>query len=933
MIRGLDAKQEQSTRQLARDTRPLGVRISESFAKPEVMLLIFGTSIATTFAYPMITDILFIVCTCLFFFSVTRKTTLPFRIPRSINLKDYNDPLPGSNKPRIGEGIFFLGNDRITKEELWFSNDDLRTHVLIFGSTGSGKTEALVSMAFNSLLFASGFIYIDGKGDNSLFAKVFSMVRSMGRDDDMLLINFMTGARDVLGPQKTRLSNTMNPFSRGSSSMLSQLVVSLMSSGKGGGGDDMWTNRAINFVESLMKVLAAMRDAGHILLDANSIRGYFLLEKLEQIVVDRRFPISDTYSVSLDLFPKQILEPLNAYMDNLPGYSRQKKGNQGSEVREQHGFITMQLTRVFGSLADAYGHIIRTNLAEVDFKDVVLNRRIMVVLLPALEKSPQELSNLGKIIVASLKAMMAAGLGDEVEGDYRDVVLRKPTTASSPFLTIMDEYGYYAVEGFAVVPAQARSLGFAAIFAGQDLPAFQKASKEEAASIGANCNIKICMKLEDPQETWEFFNKVAGESYTTSVSGFQMDSGSLTMNYMDTRSASVDKRQRIDLLDLKDQRPGEFHVFFKSKIIRAEAFYAAPKPVKKMRLNQFLKVEAPSEALLIDIDKRFKRFSQVFATPHYEFAEPPESHDIKILVQSFQGAINLKPFERGIAALISLLEEEVQKQRDLSVPFEEPGMEHEMSAFTKVFVTPMALRMIGSDNQEMFSLPLIRRGSTTEELIHIERLSGKSEQEAKQLSDSMIQDIESATKFPPVIQFKTEPDQILQDISDIIVMFGGAPLDIAGLKASTVPIAEQDEIDDEISEKTEASADTNFVAGGGELSEIPEFPELPNLEELFEEEDSSLEDESEKMDEGQEEQAAHEENIEAEAEAEEDDDEDEAGQEKENEETEDEAQDEDEIEDEAPAEDKAEDEGEAEDQERAGDKIANESKKKDEDTR
>jgi intracellular multiplication protein IcmO len=820
MIRGLDSKQEQSARQLARDTRPLGTRFAEAIARPEVMLLIFGTSVVVTFFYPMVTDLLFVLCIVLFLFSMTRKITLPFRIPRSAHLKDYNDPLPGSNKPRIGDGIFFLGNDRITKEELWFSNDDMRTHVLIFGSTGSGKTEALVSMAFNSLLFASGFIYIDGKGDNSLFAKVFSMVRTMGREDDMLLINFMTGARDVLGPQKTRLSNTMNPFARGSSSMLSQLVVSLMSSGKQGGGDDMWTGRAINFVESLMKVLTAMRDAGHILLDANSIRDYFVLEKLEQIVIDKRFPISETYSVPLDTFPKQILEPLIAYMNNLPGYNRQKKGNQGSEVREQHGFITMQLTRVFGSLADAYGHIIRTNLAEVDFKDVVLNRRIMVVLLPALEKSPQELSNLGKIIVASLKAMMAAGLGDEVEGDYRDVVLRKPTTAQSPFLTIMDEYGYYAVEGFAVVPAQARSLGFSAIFAGQDLPAFQKASKEEAASIGANCNVKICMKLEDPQETWEFFNKVAGESYTTNVSGFQMDSSSLTMNYMDTRNASVDKRQRIDLLDLKDQRPGEFHVFFKSKIIRAETFFASPKPVKKMRLNQFLKIEPPTEAQLIDIDKRFKRFSQVFAVPHYEFPVPPDNLDIKTITQAFQGAINLKPFERGVAALISLLEDEVQKQRDLSVPFEDPGVEHEMSAFTKIFVTPMVLRMIGEENQEMFSLPLIRRGNTTEELKHIERLSGKSEQEAQKIANSIIADIASATLFPPEIKFEKDPDLMLQCISDVIGMFGGAPLDVGALKQK---VADAD--------TTDTSSATTL------LGEKPEFPELPDLEELFEDEE------------------------------------------------------------------------------------------------
>ncbi len=813
MIRGLDAKQEQSARQLARDTRPLGVRAGEALAKPELFLLLSATLMCSTYFYPLMADIIAVFCTCLFIFSVTRENALPFRIPRSAHLKDYNDPIPGSNKPKMGEGIAFFGNDRLTREELWFSNDDLRTHVLIFGSTGSGKTEALVSIAFNSLLFGSGFIYIDGKGDNSLFAKVFSMVRGMGREDDMLLINFMTGARDVLGPQKTRLSNTMNPFSRGSSSMLSQLVVSLMSSGKQGGGDDMWTGRAINFVEALMKVLAAMRDAGHILLDANSIRDYFILEKLEQIVVDKRFPVTETFSVPLDAFPKQILEPLTAYINNLPGYNRQKKGNQGSEVREQHGFITMQLTRVFGSLADTYGHIIRTNLAEVDFKDVVLNRRIMVVLLPALEKSPQELSNLGKIIVASLKAMMASGLGDEVEGDYRDVVLRKPTNSPAPFVSIMDEYGYYAVEGFAVVPAQARSLGFSAIFAGQDLPAFQKASKEEAASIGANCNVKICMKLEDPQETWEFFNKVAGESYTTNVSGFQMDGTSLTMNYMDTRNASVDKRQRIDLLDLKDQRPGEAHIFFKSKIIRAEMFYASPKPVKKMRVNQFLKIEPPTEEKLTNMDKRFKRFSQVFSTPNYQFPEPVESHDITTLTQAFQGAINLKPFERGIAALISLLEQEVQKQRDMSVPFEDPGVEHEMSAFTKVFVTPMVLRMIGEENQELFTLPLIRRGSSSEEMKHIERLGGKSEQEAVKISESLISDIENATRFPPEIRFEKDVDRTLQDINDLIVMFGGTPLDIGSLKQG---FAVQDEA-------TQNLADTG---------ELPDFPELPDLEDL-----------------------------------------------------------------------------------------------------
>ena len=44
MIRGLDSKQEQSVRQLARDTRPLGVRMGEALAKPEVMFMVSGAS-------------------------------------------------------------------------------------------------------------------------------------------------------------------------------------------------------------------------------------------------------------------------------------------------------------------------------------------------------------------------------------------------------------------------------------------------------------------------------------------------------------------------------------------------------------------------------------------------------------------------------------------------------------------------------------------------------------------------------------------------------------------------------------------------------------------------------------------------------------------------------------------------------------------------
>lgn len=748
-MRGIESKNEIDPTLLLRDTRGIPERIADFFADTVNVVVFLVSLAAADYFIPVAVLPLFIGAVCSFYFAYTRKHTLPFRLPKVAAVKDFNDILPGINKPGMARGIAFFGNDRKTGEELWFSNDDMRTHVLVFGSTGSGKTELLVSLAFNALVQGSGFIYVDGKGDNALYAKIFSMVRGMGREDDLLIINFMTGARDIIGPQERRLSNTMNPFCQGSSSMLTQLVVNLMGSSKGGGDGDMWKGRAITFVEALMRILVYMRDQGVILLDANSIRNYFDLGKLEAIVIDKVFPREEQEGVSIESVPKLVTDPLRNYVYNLPGYAKDKKGKQVSQVLEQHGFITMQLTRAFSSLADTYGHILRTNLAEVDFKDVILNRRILVVLLPALEKSPDELANLGKIIVSSLKAMMASGLGDDVEGDYRDVIERKVTTAPTPFLCVLDEYGYYAVEGFAVVPAQARSLGFSIIFAGQDLPAFQKASKEEAASIGANTNIKICMKLEDPIETWDFFNKTAGEAYVTKVDSFQTKESSFVGGYQDTKSSSFEKRARVDLLDLKDQTEGEFHVFFKSKIVRGRAFFANPRPVTKLKINQFLKIESPSDEFIVKLNKQLAHFQEILKSQDVTINKMVESEEISTIKELIDASTVEDPIERAVNALIQYHQRlEPESTPEDIQDIQEEEQEGVMTIFTPLRHPSDAPPLLGADIAK-FSESLLPIQQIRRYLVSVERLMGSKDKYAVTLAEELIKDVKLATTYPP----------------------------------------------------------------------------------------------------------------------------------------------------------------------------------------
>jgi intracellular multiplication protein IcmO len=360
--------------------------------------------------------------------------------------------------------------------------------------------------------------------------------------------------------------------------------------------------------------------------------------------------------------------------------------------------------------------------------------------------------------------MMAAGLGESVEGTYKELVQRKPTNADTPYMCILDEYGYYAVKGFAVVPAQARSLGFSVIFAGQDLPAFQKASKEEAASIGANTNIKICMKLEDPMETWEFFQKTAGESYVTKVDSFQTNAGSLLNNYMDSRSASSEKRQRIDLQDLKDQREGEAHIFFKSKIIRAKMFFANPPPPERMQVNQFLKVEPPLNRVIVDLEDRLERLAEVLSQDQGFTLPQDEGEEIQVVADSIASLPDTNPIERGLAALMALHGESEAPQQEEQV--EEVMDEGKLNIFSKVALGESVKAMVGSGKLDQFIMPLINKGTAKNNIELLERLMGRSASQANPMTQEIIKDMTQATDYPPPVEGLLMPSEEIVAIAN-----------------------------------------------------------------------------------------------------------------------------------------------------------------------
>ena len=451
----------------------------------------------------------------------------------------------------------------------------------------------------------SGCIFVDGKADNSVYWALSALARRAGREDDLLVINYLTPPTEapdkITGKplsKRTTLSNTSNPFADMSPEQArSQLVGMMRDSGSSG---DMWKGRASAMLGNVLAYLCAIRDKSEIILDIDYIRKAIQLSYI--VAASRRRDL-----------PEEIVTPLRRYLAELPGYDDAtiqvtvpggesqtpitganvelaKVSGFEEESTKQHGFLLMQLTEVMSDLTDTYAAIFRTPLGEVDFSDVLFNRRILCVMLPALQADPDRLAGLGKLVVAGIRtALGGRALGTQLEGERRQVIDMKPTNAEIPFYIILDEYGYYAVPGFAVVAAQARSLGCSVLFVGQDYASFKRGDEKEAQSVLANTNTKIILKIEDPEDTSEVMRKRGGAGYAAQGRGYEKEAG--VMRAAD--SASFDRTDRINLRDLVGQAQGEAHVIHDDMIERVNLCYFAPEKLAVEQQESELSVFLP----------------------------------------------------------------------------------------------------------------------------------------------------------------------------------------------------------------------------------------------------------------------------------------------------------------------------------------------------
>lgn len=680
----VERNQELKDAFIYRDTRLMSRKFMDWITDPLIFRNLLMVYIVTSLIIPLIILPFTIIVFGTIFWWRIQKRRMPLRYPQWIKAKDPSTLDDKAPKMREGAGIEFVGNEKpgITiqgKDELWESDSDLRVHRLVMATTGGGKTNTLLSWMLNPLLWGSGFMYADGKAQNTLYVDIYAMCDLMWRTDDLLLVNYMMGGVDVFAElasgkksKKKRKSNTLNPFGKANHDTINQLLTTMMP--KSGGDGAQWQQKAGNMMAGVTQVSCYLRAKKESKVSVKTLRDNMSLQNIIKL------------SQRNDL-PEAATGALKAYLNvGLPGFNADavKAGkNQPQTALDQHGYLTGQFTAPLGLLADTYGHIFMDVSPEVDMLDVVLNNRILVVMIPTLEMSSAQAGNLGKIVVAATKMMMAANLGSDVEGSVLDLTQNRPTNTEVPYEVVLDELGYYFAEGIALMFAQARSLGIALTASGQDFQAMAKDNKNEVESMIANTGLKVALKTEDPKETFEVFQKAAGEVYVSRVSGFENNSGS--SHYTGKTDASIEKQSKLSLGELRALPPGDGIVLFKDKVIRASMFdmYQDLKKLTPKDSNVFVNVLLPIDLpQLSDIsayckpsseDKTGRIMELVMSgnTPTY----PPSiaAQEILFAISSAAAKIpeDTPATERGIVLFMSAFNT-IKKQMEEVVPVESP---------------------------------------------------------------------------------------------------------------------------------------------------------------------------------------------------------------------------------------------------------------------
>lgn len=497
-------------------------------------------------------------------------------------------------------GILYMGylRGRDAGRELWLSMDDMTRHILMFGTTGAGKTEALLGYVLGQLSYGKGLIYSDGKAQNDVAAAIISLARRYGREDDVRVMSFINGGRsraqELLEDTKNRgQTNTINAFGIAQETYIINLMDSMLPPA---GNDGGWQEKARAMIQALVFSLVYKCRREGTVMSQRTIQAHLPLRSIAKLYIQ---------SVEQQWHEDARL-PLENYLNTLAGFDLAKVDSPSEwapESLNQHGYLIQQFTRMLSLFNDTYGHVFARDAGDIDLKDVVHNDRILAVLIPALEVSANEAATLGRLYVSQLAMILSQDLGEKLEGKPEDILVIRKYRDRFPFLWICDEVGAYYTEKLGELATQVRSLGYCLLLASQEAQRLKSAAGDKVWTLIANMGTRITGKIMDPKDTLEILQLMAGTEYLPEMSGMVRQSGIMGSSWEDADTLSLKEQKKVSVEEVQQLQEGENITLFKGEVIRGSSLYIddVDKLSKEaIHINRFIEVAPPELNTLLD---------------------------------------------------------------------------------------------------------------------------------------------------------------------------------------------------------------------------------------------------------------------------------------------------------------------------------------------
>jgi intracellular multiplication protein IcmO len=456
------------------------------------------------------------------YFKQSVPTELKFRSSK-INKKDKKTML----KNGIGLGYTTDSGDYIS-----ISYDMLLYHVLLLGSTGSGKTSIMRFMLWQNVVNGGGGIFIDGKMDYSDFQDFYNLCFVVGRHKDIL----------VVSPGNPNKSNTYNPVINGDTQEIASRIISLLPQDARA---DFYRNEGF---KALVVLISAIKK----LTDVFNMTDLSILMSNENAILHLEKELINKYPND-----KATLE-FSLYLD---GYRENGKLNFAKLKGNISGTASKPFTFGLGDLAT----ICNDYNPDVNLLECIKNNKIVYVMLPTMGK-PDASKEFGKIFMSDFRTVVS-WLQD-------DTSLRPKI----PYLVIMDEAGGYANENWDTLFQQCRSARISLVVSAQSVANFNDVSDTFFDKIKENTIISIFMKLQS-DESKETIAKLIGKQFKTSLSLNQSrnksDSGSTQTLTNQTRSDGItlsltESQKKEDIVNKEDISiidTGEAIVFYDGRLV------------------------------------------------------------------------------------------------------------------------------------------------------------------------------------------------------------------------------------------------------------------------------------------------------------------------------------------------------------------------------